>query len=561
MERANMDDKTWDKVHQPCPMCGSSDAVGVNKDGSAKCFSCGEFIFDYEGACRGKDMKTNNQPEIKTPDTVGEGSYIALTDRGISKETAQKYGVKAVQNLKGEVIKHFYPYYNGHELGATKIRNSVTKDFFIQGGYNGTGLFGQQLFKSGKYITITEGECDAMAAYELLGSKWAVVSIKRGAQGAVTDIKESLEFFDDFENVIIAFDNDKAGKDAAVKVARLFKPGKAKVLSFPNGWKDANDMLKSNKHKEFVEAWWAAKVYTPSGVINITEQRAKFHDREKKESVPYPYEGLNKKLYGMRQGELVTLTGGTGLGKSSVTREIEHWLIKETTDNVGIIALEEDWRRTVDGILSIEANARLYIDHIRENFSTEELDKFFDILYDGDNKNRVWIHSHFGTNDIDDIFSKLRFMIIGCDCKWVVVDHLHMLVSAVSEGDERRAIDNIMTRLRSIVEETGAGIILVSHLRRVDGNKGHENGIEVSLSHLRGSNSIAQLSDCVIALERNQQSDDPDEARTTRMRVLKSRYTGDVGMACRVIYDGDTGRLHELSDADITIDDNAGEAF
>jgi len=561
MERANMDDKTWDKVHQPCPMCGSSDAVGVNKDGSAKCFSCGEFIFDYEGACRGKDMKTNNQPEIKTPDTVGEGSYIALTDRGISKETAQKYGVKAVQNLKGEVIKHFYPYYNGHELGATKIRNSVTKDFFIQGGYNGTGLFGQQLFKSGKYITITEGECDAMAAYELLGSKWAVVSIKRGAQGAVTDIKESLEFFDDFENVIIAFDNDKAGKDAAVKVARLFKPGKAKVLSFPNGWKDANDMLKSNKHKEFVEAWWSAKVYTPSGVINITEQRAKFHDREKKESVPYPYEGLNKKLYGMRQGELVTLTGGTGLGKSSVTREIEHWLIKETTDNVGIIALEEDWRRTVDGILSIEANARLYIDHIRENFSTEELDKFFDILYDGDNKNRVWIHSHFGTNDIDDIFSKLRFMIIGCDCKWVVVDHLHMLVSAVSEGDERRAIDNIMTRLRSIVEETGAGIILVSHLRRVDGNKGHENGIEVSLSHLRGSNSIAQLSDCVIALERNQQSDDPDEARTTRMRVLKSRYTGDVGMACRVIYDGDTGRLHELSDADITIDDNAGEAF
>jgi twinkle protein len=93
-----------------------------------------------------------------------------------------------------------------------------------------------------------------------------------------------------------------------------------------------------------------------------------------------------------------------------------------------------------------------------------------------------------------------------------------MLVSALGEGDERRAIDNIMTRLRSLVEETGAGLILVSHLRRVDGNKGHENGIEVSLSHLRGSNSIGQLSDCVIALERNQQSDDADEARTTRLR-------------------------------------------
>ena len=556
-----MNDTTWHKLKQPCPLCTSSDAVGVNEDGSAKCFSCGEFMPNYEQACNGKTMTTSQPTQTKQPDNVTEGSFIALTDRKISQATAQKFGVKAFQDLKGQVIKHFYPYYNGHELSATKCRNSITKDFFVQGSYNDTGLFGQQLFKGGKYVTITEGECDAMAAYELLGSKWAVVSIKRGAQGAVRDIKESLEFFDDFENVIVAFDNDKAGKDAAVKVARLFKPGKARILTLPNGFKDPNDMLRENRHKDFVESWWSAKVYTPSGVINVTEQREKFHNREKKQSIPYPYEGLNKKLYGLRQGELVTLTGGTGLGKSSVTREIEHWLVKQTQDNVGIIALEEDWRRTIDGILSIEANARLYIDQEREKFSKEELDKMFDILYDGENKNRVWVHSHFGTNDIDDIFTKLRFMIIGCDCKWVVVDHLHMLVSAVHEGDERRAIDSIMTRLRSLVEETGAGIILVSHLRRVDGNKGHENGIEVSLSHLRGSNSIGQLSDCVIALERNQQSDDPDEARTTRLRVLKSRYTGDVGMAARVIYDAETGRLSELTNEDIEFDNSGDEGF
>ena len=552
-------EKTWDKLHQPCPLCNSSDAVGINEDGSAKCFSCGEFMPDYNKACEGKDMEFRT--ETKQPDVVDEGVFSSLTDRKISQPTATKYGVKVVHDHQGNVIKHFYPYYNGHELAGTKCRNVKSKDFFVSGTYNETGLFGQQLFKSGKYVTITEGECDAMAAYELLGSKWAVVSIKRGAQGAVRDVKESLEFFDEFENVIIAFDNDKAGKEAAIKVARLFKPSKAKIVTLPNGYKDPNDMLRNNKHKEFVESWWAAKVYTPSGVINVSEQREKFHNREKKQSVPYPYKGLNKKLYGLRQGELVTLTGGTGLGKSSVTRELEHWLIKETEDNVGIIALEEDWRRTIDGILSIEANARLYIDQEREKFSVDELDKMFDILYDGDNKNRVWVHSHFGTNDIDDIFTKLRFMIIGCDCKWIVVDHLHMLVSAVHEGDERRAIDSIMTRLRSLVEETGAGIILVSHLRRVDGNKGHENGIEVSLSHLRGSNSIGQLSDCVIALERNQQSDDMDEARTTKMRVLKSRYTGDVGMACRVIYDNETGRLTELSDEDIEFDDSSDEAF
>tara|TARA_R100000234_G_scaffold105394_1_gene75586 strand:- start:1306 stop:1716 length:411 start_codon:yes stop_codon:yes gene_type:complete len=132
-----------------------------------------------------------------------------------------------------------------------------------------------------------------------------------------------------------------------------------------------------------------------------------------------------------------------------------------------------------------------------------------------------------------------------------------MLVSSLAEGDERRAIDNIMTRLRSMVEETGAGLILVSHLRRVEGNKGHENGVEVNLSHLRGSQAIAQLSDCVIALERNQQSDDELESRTTKLRILKSRYTGDVGMATALVYDSKTGRLsEEYNEFQLRLDDS-----
>jgi twinkle protein len=527
-----------------CPKCGGSDPVSLNEDGSAKCFSCDTYFLNYNKAIEGELVV---EKETTTPANPHGGDFVALTDRRISEATARKYGVKSILSSSGDIVQHIYPYYNKHELSATKTRYVRDKNFSVSGSFNGTGLFGEQLFQSGgKAITITEGECDAMACYELMGSKWASVSIKRGASGAVKDIKESLEFLESFESIVICFDNDKQGIEASKKVAMLFQPSKAKIMSLPNGYKDANDMLRQNKHKEFIEAWWASKVYTPSGVINVSESRAEFFDREQKESVAYPWKGLNDKLYGLRAGELVTLTGGTGLGKSSVTRELEHWLIKETTDNVGVIALEEDWRRTVDGILSIEANARLYIDQVREQFTPEELDKFFDILYDGDNENRVWIHAHFGTNNIDEIFNKIRFMIIACDCKWVVVDHLHMLVSALSEGDERRAIDNIMTRLRSIVEETGAGLILVSHLRRVDGNKGHENGIEVSLSHLRGSQSIAQLSDCVIALERNQQAEDIDEANTTRLRVLKSRYTGDVGLASRLLYERETGRLREV---------------
>ncbi len=103
----------------------------------------------------------------------------------------------------------------------------------------------------------------------------------------------------------------------------------------------------------------------------------------------------------------------------------------------------------------------------------EEIDNFFNVLYGGHNENRVYIHAHLGMNDVDSVFSKLRFMAMGLECKWIVFDHLHMLLSMTTDGDERRNIDAIMHNFRTLVEETGVGLILVSHLRRVDGNRGH----------------------------------------------------------------------------------------
>tara|TARA_R100001480_G_scaffold26640_1_gene36921 strand:- start:2341 stop:3996 length:1656 start_codon:yes stop_codon:yes gene_type:complete len=548
---------TFIKYKLPCPNCGGSDPVSVNEDNSAWCFSCETRFSNYEKACdspheKPTDIKVYRNNLMNT----SEGEFIPLKDRGITVDTAKKYGVKAVLNYKGEIIKHLYPYYVNNEIAGYKVREQ-NKMFSWKGTSQGTGLFGEQLFKAGgKYVTLVEGECDAMAAYELLGSKWPVVSIKSGAAGAVKDVKHSIEFLEKFDSVVINFDNDAAGKSATKKVARLLTPGKAKILPLPEEFKDANEMLQKGNHHSYVAAWWNSKTYTPSGVVNAKDLKEKYFNREKMEAVPYPWEGLNKKLYGLRAGELVTLTGGTGLGKSSITRELEHWLINTTSDNVGIVALEEHDLRTLDCLMSIEANDRLYIDHIREKYSKEFLDELYTKIYDN---GRVWIHAHFGSSNIDEIFSKIRFMIIGCDCKWIIVDHLHMLVSAITEGDERRTIDSIMTRLRSIVEETGVGMILVSHLRRVEGNRGHENGVTVGLNHLRGSQSIAQLSDCVIALERNQQADDPLESQTTHLRVLKSRYTGDVGMATHLLYTHNTGRLSEIESESFEEDNDDGE--
>ena len=528
--------------HESCPKCGSKNNLARYSDGHAHCFTpdCGYY---EKGEVEVIPM-TNNQNSYSD---LYVGQVTSLQDRNITQETANKYGVTTLSQ-NGMVSKHIYPYYNSHgKHVANKIR-TLPKEFTAQGNFGESQLFGQNLFGGGqKYITITEGECDAMAVYELMQGKSSVVSIKRGASSAVKDIRESIEFVESFDNVVLCFDNDKAGIESARQVARILKPSKAKIINLPNGYKDANEMLAKKKFQEFSTAWWEAKTYTPSGIMELSSKKDEWLHREEKESIAYPWEGLNKKLYGMRKGELVTLTGGTGLGKSSVTRELEHHLIKNTKDNVGIIALEENWLRTADGIVSIEANDRIYLSEKRDAYTKDELQALFDKAIQ---KGRVFIHAHLGATDIEEIFSKLRYIIIGCECDWVVVDHLHMLVNVLTEGDERRGIDMLMNRLRSLVEETGVGMILVSHLRRAQGDRGHEKGIQVSLSHLKGSQGIAQLSDCVIALERNQQAENPEEANITKVRVLKSRYTGDTGMACSLRYDIDTGRLHEITDSE-----------
>jgi twinkle protein len=238
----------------------------------------------------------------------------------------------------------------------------------------------------------------------------------------------------------------------------------------------------------------------------------------------------------MRAGELVTVTAGSGIGKSAFVRECAHHLIKGG-ERVGYIALEESVKRSALGLIGIELNKLLHIDG--SEVKEPELRRAFNGLF-GDS--RVYLYDSFGSIAVDNIINKIRYLAKGLECSWIVLDHISILLSGLDIVDERKAIDVCMTRLRTLVEETGIGMLLVSHLRRPEGNKGFEDGLRVSLNALRGSHSIGQLSDIVIGLERDQQG---EERNLTTVRVVKNRFTGETGEACALRYNSETGRLQE----------------
>jgi twinkle protein len=160
---------------------------------------------------------------------------------------------------------------------------------------------------------------------------------------------------------------------------------------------------------------------------------------------------------------------------------------------------------------------------------------------------RLYLLDHFGSTSVENIINRVRYMAKAVNCKYIFVDHISIIVSAQENGDERKAIDEIMTKLRMLVQETNIGLVVVSHLKRPS-DKGHEEGAVTSLAQLRGSGSIAQLSDMVIGLERNGQADDIIIRNTTKVRVLKNRFSGITGPAGNLLYNKETGRMFEIED-------------
>ena len=522
--------------HIACEHCGSKDANSLYDDGHTHCFACNTTEQESQYEYRSAQIYNMSKKDVMLP-TV-KGTVKSIPDRGISQATCEKYGV----TQDGD--SQFYPYTDGNGVRvATKIRTVSSKQFSISGDFKGATLFGQSLFHSGgKAVTITEGELDALAAFQMQGSLYATVSVRNGAQAALKDCKANYEWLDSFDSVVICFDADEPGKKAAKEVAELFG-NKAKIVQHKSGYKDACDYLIAGAVKDFVNEWWRATPYVPDGIVNAADLWEEISKPEAVAEALYPWDGLNKLLYGLRPAELITVTAGSGLGKSQFLREILYHILKTTSWNIGGLFLEESTRKTSRSIMSLHANKLL---HLPDTPVTEnELKEAFDATL---GLNRIYLFDHFGSTDVDNICNRIRYMAKACDCRIVFLDHISIAISGNDLGDERKVIDNMMTKLRTLVQELNIVLICVSHLRRPQGNQGHEDGGSVSLSQLRGSGAIAQLSDAVITLERNSMAENEVDRHLTKIAVAKNRFNGETGPACKLQYNGYTGRMLEVEE-------------
>lgn len=517
--------------HTACPECGSSDALAIYDD-NEHCYSCG-YHLNYDNAGERMTQAKEQEPRKKDIWPIPEKAMGAIKDRGLSSSTVQKYKVGVSEDPESDVEAVFPRFDSEGKHIANQVRTEG-KGFFVQGPINDAILFGQNFFPAGgKSITITEGNYDAMAAFQMTGSRFPNVAVM-SASSAKKEVINSFEYLDSFGEIVLNFDNDEPGQKAVKEIANLFDAGKVRILKLEKA-KDANDYRMAGMDKEYINEWFRAPTHKPDGLLIGTEMWEDIVNHKEPESVPYPWVGLNEKTYGMRESEATLILADTGVGKTTVCKELEYKILTdekliEQGKGIGFLHFEEPKYDTAIGLMSIHNNKPYHLPDTER--TEEELKDAFNAVI---NNNRVVVWDHFGSNDIDVVLAKIRHMA-AMGCKFVVIDHLSIIVSDHS-GDERKQLDEISTKLKTLIMNLGIHAVCVIHINRQ--------------GQARGSAGPEQIANTIIRLERDKKDPDDWRRNVTTIVVEKCRLTGRTGVACYLFYNEMTHRLEEITDREL----------
>jgi twinkle protein len=534
---------------EPCPKCVASggDKTGnhliIFEDGNKHCNRCG--YTEINGSIKNKIEEEEAIIDFNSVEAVQTLPFFGIPHRNISVEACEQYGVRTEFDDKGEPVAWYYPSTKDGRITGYK-RKTRDKRIISIGDTKAGELFGGGTTNSGgKFCVITEGEEDALSVWDTLRSgsdldDWrpAVFSLPHGCSAADRDIANNLEGLERYERVVLCFDEDEPGRKAADVVAPLLS-GRAYITKLSR--KDANEMVLEGLGNDLK---WAvlshAKRYQPDGIIDGADTWDRYKKSTNKDCIKYPesWVDLNTKTYGFRLGEVITWTAGTSVGKTQILRQIKHWLWSTTNYKVADISLEEDVGDTVAGLMGLHMGQRIHLPDVEVD-EAHEREVHKQLFGDG----RFTFYDYFGGMDDDNLFNKLRYFG-ATGHRIIFLDHLSIIVSEyAAEGNERQRIDTVMTKLAKIAKEMNCAIHVIVHLRKEGLGRSFEQGAIPSLDDLRGSGSLKQLSWDVIALSRDQQHPSKACRNTSRLTVLKCRFSGNTGEAGYLQYNTDTGRM------------------
>lgn len=565
--------------HTACPSCGSSDGLAVYSDNSSHCFVCQKTVPSEEFK---EEHNTKNKPKIrkevmqqettgkpvKEKETISEEKAQQIKEetstrcngyRGLSDNITSYFGVRhSFSEEDGSVIEQYYPCTQNGKLTGYKVRE-VPKDFKSIGRTGATTeCFMQFRFpRGGKYIILTEGEVDALSAYQMLkeyndkrGSDYevAVVSATTGAQSA-RQIANNYAFYDMFEQIIISYDMDEPGQKAIESIVKVLPKAKVKIMQMKH--KDANEYLTKGDQKSFISDFYNAKTYVPDGIVASNNLSDKMREELKIPKVPLPpfMHKLQKMMAGgIPLGRIVNMGSASGTGKSTIIDECVYYWIFNSPHMVGIVSLESDSGQYGIKILSRHISNKIELlesEDALELLEREDIKKKEYELFNTEEGSPRFYLVEERNGGVESLKAQIENMIIAIGCKVIILDPLQDVLDSLPGEDQAQ----FMSWQKGMVKSHKCSFVNVNHVRKSgQGQKANSAGADLHEEDFHGNSAIFKSGACNLLFMRDKEAEDPIERNTTKMKASKIRWTGLTGLAGEYYYDNPTHTMWDKED-------------
>lgn len=500
-----------------------------------KCFSCGQTydIFNHYQEYYNKtfleaikdivsdfnlnielDYKKTDRKPKKAPtmhDSYTSDILNYCEKRGISKKTVDYVGVKEKNNCvvfeyKNELGEHVSNKYRR----TKKPKDNKSPKMWFEKDTNINTLFNMDKVNPSEPLLICEGEFDCLSAIES-GFRNSV-SIPSGVNGTNEWLTTNWTFLEQFEEIIIWFDNDEAGLKGSREVYNRLSNNSVKIVSYTE-FNDINEVLHHKGKQEVLEAILKAQTPIIEGIYTLDNiEDFNIYEAEKLKTGIH---AIDSKIVGMVFGSLNVFTGRNGAGKSTILNQIYVGEALRQRQKVFIFSGELVASNVKDWLLSTLAN----IDHFAE-FTTKDGIKYKRVTKEARSlitdriKDKVFLYGEDDYN-IDTIISKMEILAKRFGVKVFCIDNL--MVIEDNEKDEYKVQTSIVKKFKNFAKKYNAIVHLVAHPRK-------SQNIDVNKDDVAGSANITNLADYVTSIERKFNEDGTDNI--TKLSILKNRHTG-----------------------------------
>jgi len=518
-------------------------------------------LLDFSQTQENKDFFRNYRYPREEPQ-ANDAVIEYMAKRGISEETCRYVGLgvgynNAVayqfRNHDGKIVQVKY-------RPSHAIRKGESKYYYQRDADSCPILFNIDKIDITKTLCICEGMNDAMAIIE--AGFVNVVSIPSGAEDD-NWINFNYEFLDQFEDIVLWYDNDNAGEIGIKKViprlgeyrVRIAKPTEEDEAAVEKYYKDitkkdnlsirktdANNVLLGCGKARVLAIINQAEEVPLESVVDLMD--AEPFDISTVNYIPSGISSLDREIYGYINGTFSIFTAYAGCGKTTL---LSQSCVLETIDKgepVFWYNAESSTASMLSWILQQAASRKHCVEYTNANGfkyykptpqATEAIKKYY--------AKKIYVYDNLLLSSPDQVLEKMKSIYRKRGVKVFILDNWMCLnFRGVSETDIAGVQVEFLNKLIHFTKQNGMIVSLVAHPKKPSIQE------PLNMYSLLGSSNITNLADRIYGLEKIISPELRDQGYDRQLTVFKDRVLGVQGAKVGLRYDRVTRRLYSDSD-------------